>query len=223
MLKVVQLAIYNPVRVIQLKMGTGSAQDITSLKKTAMYIASLVLVMGLFSFVPMGWLERATAQASSYVLSVTGHVSSWNVNGGWVQLTLEGATGSVTVTIIRECTGINVIAVIWGLIIPLSNVDVQRKLVNTLFSGMVLFAMNVSRIILTVYLTGFSVPPFSWFLTNPSVEVFHYPISFAYGVIGVALLILILNMWTLPELGETLLDIPLTIRRLPEYVKNIRE
>jgi hypothetical protein len=88
---------------------------------------------------------------------------------------------------------------------------------------MILFVMNVSRIILTVYLTGFSVPPFSWFLNNPSIEVFHYPISFAYGVIGVALLILILNMWKLPELGNTLLGIPHTIRRIPEYVNKILE
>ncbi len=204
-------------------MVTDSALEVTSLKNTAAYIASLILVMGLFAIVPIGWLERATAQASSYVLSVAGHVSSWNVNGGWVYLTLEGAKSSVTVTIIRECTGINVLGVIWGLIIPLSHVDVQRKLVNVLFSGMILFVMNVSRIMLTVYLTGFSVPPFSWFLTNPSIEVFHYPISFAYGVIGVALLILILNMWKLPELGDTLIAIPLTLRRLPEYINKIRE
>jgi exosortase/archaeosortase family protein len=204
-------------------MVTDSTLEVMSLKNMVAYIASLILVMGLFSIVPIGWLERATAQTSSYVLSVTGHVSNWNVNGDWVYLTLDGAKNSVTVTIIRECTGINVLAVICGLIIPLSRVDVQRKLVNVLFSGMILFVMNVSRIILTVYLTGFSVPPFSWFLNNPSIEVFHYPISFAYGVIGVALLILILNMWKLPELGNTLLGIPHTIRRIPEYVNKILE
>jgi exosortase/archaeosortase family protein len=200
-------------------MGTSSNQGVIPLKKTAVYLVSIVIVMGLFSFVPTGWLERVTAQTSAYVLRMAGHVSSWKVNVDWVQLSLDGATGSVTVTIIRECTGINVLAVICGLIIPLSSVEIQRKLINVFFSGMVLFFMNISRILLTIYLTGFNTPPFSWFFTDPTIELYHYPISFSYGVIGVALLILILNRWTLPELGDTLLGIPLTIKSLPEHVK----
>jgi len=129
----------------------------------------------------------------------------------------------VTVAIIRECTAINVFSVILGLVLPLKGGTVLRKIASVVLSGVLLFIMNVSRIMLTVYLTGFSTPPFSWFFADPTIELYHYPISFAYGVIGVALLILILNRYTLPELGDTLVAIPLTLRRLPEYVKNIRE
>jgi hypothetical protein len=68
--------------------------------------------------------------------------------------------------------------------------------------------MNVSRIFLTVYLTAFDVPPFTWYFTNPTVETYHYPISFIYGVIGVAILIVSISKWFLPELADTLIALP---------------
>lgn len=189
----------------------------------AVYVASFAVITWSLTLVPSSWLEALTAQCSSATFAALGHSSSWGVQGGRSFLTLVGEMGPVTVTIIRECTAINVFSVILGLVLPLDGGTVMRKLVSVVLSGVLLFAMNVSRIMLTVFLTGFSTPPFSWFFTDPTVELYHYPISFAYGVIGVALLILILNRYTLPELGDTLVGIPLTLRRLPEYVKNIRK
>jgi len=189
----------------------------------AVYIVSFAVIAWSLTLVPSSWLEALTAQWSSVTFAALGHSSSWGVQGGQSFLTLVGEMGPVTVTIIRECTAINVFSVILGLVLPLKGGTVPRKIASVVLSGVLLFIMNVSRIMLTVYLTGFSTPPFSWFFADPTIELYHYPISFAYGVIGVALLILILNMYALPELGDTLVAIPFTLRRLPEYVKNIRE
>ena len=154
-----------------------------------------------------------TAAACSSVLSLLGFLSEWGLSGGDAFLTLIGEGGPVTVTIIRECTAINVFGVVSSLVIPLNNGRIQRKAYSLVFSGVFLFALNVSRIMLTVLLTGFTVPPFSWFFTNPTVETYHYPISFAYGVVGVALLVLMINEWILPELGDALLDLSSTVSR----------
>ena len=68
--------------------------------------------------------------------------------------------------------------------------------------------MNITRIMVTVYLTGYDVPPFSWFFTNPTVETYHYPVSFAYGVIGIAIVISLINSYIMPELGDFLVELP---------------
>jgi len=73
--------------------------------------------------------------------------------------------------------------------------------------------MNITRIMLTLYLTGYNVPPFSWFFTNPTVETYHYPISFAYGVIGIALTTLLVTTYILPELGDFLAYLPSYIQK----------
>jgi exosortase/archaeosortase len=76
------------------------------------------------------------------------------------------------------------------------------------FGGALVFVMNITRIMVTVYLTGYDVPPFSWFFINPTVETYHYPISFAYGVIGIAIVISLINAYILPELGDFLVELP---------------
>jgi exosortase/archaeosortase family protein len=185
-----------------------SARDI------ALYIVGYAVIAWGFTFVPSGWLERSTAAACSSALSLLGFLSEWGLSGGDAFLTLIGERGPVTVTIIRECTAINVFGIVSSLVIPLNNGRIQRKAYSLVFSGVFLFALNVSRIMLTVLLTGFTVPPFSWFFTNPTVETYHYPISFAYGVVGVALLVLMINEWILPELGDTLLNLSSALGKL---------
>ena len=178
------------------------------------YAALVVLVVWAFTFVPSGWLEKITAEASSNILRALGYSSSCNVVMGESLLNLYGGARPVTVTIIRECTAVNVFSVMVGLILPLKGGSWGRKLLGVVFSALVLFLLNVSRITLTVFLTGVDVPPFSWFFTSPTIEVYHYPISFMYGVIGVALLVLMVNSWILPELGDTLLGVSESLRAL---------
>jgi len=191
-----------------------------TLGEAALYVAGFSLLSLAFSFVPSGWLKGLTAAGCSRALSFLGFVSEWGVTQGEAYLTLMGEAGPVTVTIIRECTAINVFGVVSSLVIPLRGGRISRKLYSLVFSAAFLFLLNVSRIMLTVLLTGFSFPPFSWFFTNPTLEFYHYPISFLYGVIGVALLVLMINQWMLPELGDTLLGLSTAVW---DYVKSVKK
>ncbi len=186
-----------------------------------MYFTLFAVIVWCFTMVPSTWLERTTAEASSGVLGALGLSSSWGVREEGSYLTLWGEARLVTVQIIRECTAINVFSVMAGLILPLRNGSLPRKAIGIAFSGPLLFLLNVSRIALTVFLTGFDVPPFSWFLTDPSIEVYHYPVSFVYGVIGVALLVVMVDKWILPELGETLMGAFGLFYRSADYARRI--
>jgi exosortase/archaeosortase family protein len=142
------------------------------------------------------------------ILTVLGVSSNNGVENGLAYLSLVGGVRDVHVTIIRECTAIHVWGILAALILPLSRGSWIRKAAGLVFGGVLVFLMNVSRIFLTVYLTAFDVPPFTWFFTNPTVETYHYPISFIYGVIGVAILIVSISKWFLPELADTLIALP---------------
>jgi hypothetical protein len=54
-------------------------------------------------------------------------------------------------------------------------------------------------------LTKFRFFPFSWLVSNPTLQTFHYPISFIYGVLGVVIIVVALNRFFLPELGKMLI------------------
>jgi len=180
------------------------AEGIT-FRRAAAYVAAFLIIALAFTLVPTSWLEELTAQTTSTALSLLGLRSTWAAGTGSPSLTLLGER-TMTVTIIRECTAMNVFSVMAALIIPLS-ASWARKVEGIALSAILLYAMNVSRIALTVYLAAFDTPPFSWFVMTPTVETYHYPISFAYGVFGVAVLILIVSRWPLPELTDTLIDV----------------
>ena len=123
-------------------------------------------------------------------------------------MTLTGGARDVKVYIIRECTAFHVWGILLGLIVPLQGPTWSRKLKAVAFGGILVFLMNLTRIMVTVFLTGYDVPPFSWFFTNPTVDTYHYPVSFAYGVIGIAIVITLINAYILPELGDFLVELP---------------
>jgi exosortase/archaeosortase family protein len=123
---------------------------------------------------------------------------------GYTTLTLAGQR-DVTVTIVRECTALNVFGVMTGLILPLQ-ANWIRKVKGITVAGFLLFALNIPRIALTVYLTAYDTWPFT-LIAERSLDTYHYPISFAFGVIGVAVTILAVSRLTTPELEKTLLGI----------------
>jgi len=172
------------------------------------YLAALLFFYELFMIIPSTWIELLTAQLSSGLLNMLGLNSEYGITNVWVWMTLTGGTRDVRVYIIRECTAFHVWGILLGLIIPLQVSDWGRKLKAVAFGGVLVFLMNLTRIMATVYLTGYDVPPFSWFFTNPTVETYHYPISFAYGVIGIALVISLINAYIMPELGDFLVELP---------------
>jgi exosortase/archaeosortase family protein len=128
-------------------------------------------------------------------------------------MTLTGGARDVQVYIIRECTAFHVWGILIGLIMPLQEKDWGRKLKSIVFGGGLVFIMNITRIMITLYLTGYDVAPFSWFFINPTIETYHYPVSFAYGVIGIAVVVSLINAYILPELGDFLVVLPKAILR----------
>ncbi|MDP2901479.1 MAG: archaeosortase/exosortase family protein [Candidatus Bathyarchaeota archaeon] len=174
----------------------------STMRYNVFYITSFAAILLLFYWVPSGYVEALTAEISSWTLAVLGHAASWEQLGGQTTLTLIGQH-AVTVSIIRECTALNVFGVMAGLILPLRASWVKR-LTGIAISGVLLFSLNIPRIALTVYLTAYDTWPFT-LMAARSLETYHYPISFAFGVLGVALTVLAVSRWTTPELGDTLL------------------
>ena len=175
-----------------------------SLRYIALYVACFAAILLVFYIVPSGFVEALTAQTSSWALAIFGHSTSWVQQGGETILTLIGQR-VVTVTIIRECTALNVLGVMAGLILPLRASWVKR-ISGVALSGALLFILNIPRIALTLYLTAYDTWPFT-LLAGRSLETYHYPISFAFGVVGVAVTVLIVAKYTTPELEETLLGL----------------
>lgn len=179
-----------------------------SVRDIAVYFGALYLFYQFFMKIPSTWIELITAQLSVEALNVFGLTSEYGLQEGFVWMTLTGGDRPVLVYIIRECTAFHVWGIILGLVVPLRNGDWIRKLKAVLFGGSFIFVMNITRIMVTVYLTGYDVPPFSWFFTNPTVDTYHYPVSFVYGVIGIAVVIWLINEYILPELGDFLVVLP---------------
>lgn len=179
---------------------------------TARYLTYYVLVFlafyEFFLIIPSKWIEMITAQASAYFLNQLNLNSNYGLYKDFVTLNLLGGARDVHVLIIRECTAIHVLGILMGMILPLQNGEMVRKAKAIVLGALMIFVMNIMRIMLTVYLTGYDVPPFSWFFTNPTVETYHYPISFFYGVVGIIIVIMTINQYILPELGQFLIELP---------------
>ncbi|MBD3172264.1 hypothetical protein GF326_07310 [Candidatus Bathyarchaeota archaeon] len=173
-----------------------------------LYFASLIFFYELFMIIPSTWIEFFTARISSEALNLLGFNSEYGLRSNMVWMTLTGGAREVEVYIIRECTAFHVWGILMGLIVPLKLPEWSRKMKAIIFGGTMVFLMNITRIMLTVYLTGYDVPPLSWFFTNPTVETYHYPVSFAYGVIGIMIVVSLINSNFLPELGEFLMVLP---------------
>ena len=180
----------------------------SSLRRLALYSASVAFFYTLSMAVPSLWFEALTAWVSHTAMGLMGLGSSWGVDGGWVWLALEGGARPVRVYIIRECTGIHVCGLLAGLILPLEGVEAERRLKGLALGWAMVFALNILRVVATVALTGFDVPPFSWLVASPNVETYHYPVSFAFGVVGVALVVWAVSGLVLPELGDLLVEAP---------------
>ena len=178
-----------------------------TLHDVLVYALVFIFFYVLFQMVPSRWAEMLTAKSSSAIMNALGMVSSFGFEEDLVTLSLTSGVRPVNVYIIKECSAIHVLGVILGLMVPL-NAPWSRKAVGVLLGSTLIFVMNVSRVILTLVLTGYDVPPFTWFITSPTVETYHYPISFIYGVIGIAATIIIVDRLVLPELGDFLAKLP---------------
>ncbi len=98
------------------------------------------------------------------------------------------------VEIVRECTGIQVVAVFAGLLIPLPGVPWKRKLQAVGLIFLAVYVANVFRIVLELWLLYEGLLPWS---------LAHEPLGTVLGVISVAIFLLAVNHYV-PQVGDYL-------------------
>ncbi len=179
-----------------------------SLKDLTFYVIFFILIAKTVDYVPSAGIEYVTAWTSSKIFQNFGLATNYGFSDGSVFLGLKGIR-DIQVTIIRECTGVHIWGILAALILPLKKVNLIKKFAGIMVSTFLVFFINIIRILFTVYLTAFNVPPFSWFFINPTVSTYHYPISFITGLLGIVIIISVVDRFVVSELGDFLVSLPL--------------
>lgn len=164
-----------------LEINDVSPQSIVLFVILAISIALFVYYVPSYFF-----LERVMADQSAYLLSIIG-------------LEVKVATNVDQVfidefRIVRDCTGIQVIAVFTGLLAPVPKASWKKKLLTLGALYGLLHAANIFRIVLEYWLVYNGILPWS---------LAHYPLSLVLGVIGVFILVLVTDR-LMPEFGDFL-------------------
>jgi exosortase/archaeosortase family protein len=159
-----------------------------------LYIVIAILVTVIVYFLPdiyfSFYLAIPTAYFSSIMLNGLGVPSPFVVN--WVQAGVFVGNYQI----IKDCTGVQVIAVFAGLIVPLPRGTWRRKGLSMAVVSVILFVANILRVVYEIWLVEMGILP--W-------ELAHYPMSFVLGVAGVFVLCLV-AIWLLPGFIETFED-----------------
>ena len=131
-------------------------------------------------------LEQLSAILSSMLLNMIGVPLAYSSSYG------KAFVGPIQV--VRECTGIQVIAVMAGLVLPIRRSNWIRKVKVLLIVSVILFVMNFLRIVLELWLVYREILPWS---------LAHYHLSLVLGIAGVYTLVLVSDLF-FPELGDQL-------------------
>ncbi|MDQ1281449.1 MAG: Exosortase/archaeosortase family protein, partial [Thermoproteota archaeon] len=154
-------------------------------RKIIFYIVAVTSIILVIYYIPNYlFLEKATADYTALVLNSIGIRVETHVVGENVFL--------ADIKVVKDCTGVQVIAVFFGLIIPIPNAPMKKKLLSLVIISTLLYISNVLRIALEFSLVYFKMLPWS---------LAHYPLSLLLGVLGVLSLILITER-LLPEFGD---------------------
>lgn len=159
-------------------------------RKIVSYIVVAAIIILIVYYVPnYFFLEKATADHTAFLLSSLGLSVQTKVIGENVFL--------ADVKIVKDCTGVQVIAVFLGMLIPVPYAPLKKKLLTLAIVSTLLYVANVVRIALEFCLVYLNLLP--WFLA-------HYPLSLLLGIIGVAILVFVTNN-LLPEFGDFLFNL----------------
>jgi exosortase/archaeosortase family protein len=154
-------------------------------KYIVIYVSLAIVITLIVYYIPSYFvLKSSIAYISSFVLSFLGVNAPLKILAGHVFL------GSYE--IVRDCTGIQVIAVFLGLILPLPKTSWIKKLYSFIVLGTLLYFANIFRVVLEYWLVENGILPWS---------LAHYPLSFILGVIGVFFLVVVNNI-IMPEFGD---------------------
>jgi exosortase/archaeosortase family protein len=157
------------------------------------YIAAAAIIILVIYYLPNYlFLERATADHTALLLNSLGMSVQMKVINESVFLD--------DIKIVKDCTGVQVIAVFFGLLIPLPKAPLKKKFLTLVIISTFLYVANVLRIALELCLIYLNVLP--WFLA-------HYPLSLLLGIIGVFTLVFVTDK-LLPEFGDFILNVTRT-------------
>jgi exosortase/archaeosortase family protein len=159
-------------------------------RKIIPYVAAVAIIILAMYYLPSYFfLEKATADHTALLLNALGMSVQTKVISENVYL--------ADIKIVKDCTGVQVIAVFVGMLLPLPNAPLKKKLLTlvVVFTG--LHVANVLRIALEFSLVSLKILP--WFLA-------HYPLSLLLGIIGVLILVFVANR-LLPEFGDFLFSV----------------
>jgi exosortase/archaeosortase family protein len=160
------------------------------LQKLILYIiAALIIILVIYYLPNYFFLEKATADHSAVLLNSLGiHVETNFINK---------SAFLANIKIVKDCTGVQVIAVFFGLLLPLPKAPWKKKLLTLGVVSAILYAANVLRIALEFSLIYYNILPWS---------LAHYPLSLLLGIIGVIVLVLVTDR-LLPEFSDFLLSV----------------
>jgi hypothetical protein len=147
--------------------------------------AAALIILGVYFLPNYLFLEVWTANHAAYLLSLIGMDARVIINGG--AAFLDG------IHIVRECTGIQVIAVFMGLLIPLPNAGWKRKLLAP-----------VCRLShpLCRKRGADSARILARLLRNAALVACPLPYELLLGILGMAVLVVITDR-VLPEFGDS--------------------
>ena len=159
-------------------------------RKIIPYVAAAAIIILVMYYLPnYFFLEKATADHTALLLNAFGMNVQTKVIGENVYL--------ANIKIVKDCTGVQVIAVFFGLLIPIPNAPLKKKLLTLVVISTFLYVANVLRIALEFSIVYLKILPWS---------LAHYPLSLLLGIIGVLVLVLISD-YILPEFRDFLFTI----------------
>jgi exosortase/archaeosortase family protein len=169
----------------------------TDLKGIIIY-GSLAIAITLFVYYLPSYyvLKSSIATLSSQILTFLGlsapiqHIEDQVILGNYIM--------------VKDCTGIQVLAVFLGLILPLPKVSWRKKVYSLTILSILLYISNLFRVVLEYWLVENQILPYS---------IAHYPLSLVMGIIGVFFLVIVNNA-IIPEFGDYIFLMIKKIRRI---------
>jgi len=149
-------------------------------------VSFLALALVVYYLPDYSLLEAMIAEHSAGVLNAIGIPAESAVVGTGVYVN--------HVEIVRECTGIQVIAVFAGLLLPLPKVSWQVKFKAVAVLGFSVYLANVMRVALELWLLYAGILPWS---------MAHGPVGTILGVVTVFIFFLVSDRF-IPQIGEFL-------------------
>ena len=183
---------YKTAPIHKSKMPTSKTLEANNspLRQVFVYVVLATLIILIIYYLPnYFFLEKAIADHSAFLLNSTG-----------VQVQTKIVNESVfleNIRIVKDCTGVQVVAVFCGMLLPLPKTAWRKKLLALAAVCLILYAANVLRVVLEFSLVYFNILPWS---------LAHYPLSLLLGIIGVLVLVFVTDR-LLPEFAQFFLSV----------------